>query len=57
MLYSIVTPLLLENIVLDEKFLQQHELTNVLDFAIQNPELVNCVRVLQHNMAPVIMIR
>lgn len=50
----IVTPFLFENMTLDEKFQERHQLTRIIEFATQCPALAACVRRLQLKMAPVI---
>ena len=52
----IATPFLFENMVLDEVFqVDKHIITKMLDFADQNPHLVQYVHRLQWRIAPMLM--
>ncbi|KAG7005753.1 hypothetical protein G7Y79_00018g045600 [Physcia stellaris] len=51
----VATPVLFENLVFDEKFLEPQQLSRITDFAAQNPGLARCVRRLQHRVAPILL--
>lgn len=51
----VATPVLFENLVFDEKFLEPQQLSRIADFAAQNPDLAKCVRMLQHRVAPILL--
>lgn len=51
----VATPVLFENLVFDEKFLEPQQLSRITDFAAQNPGLAKCVKRLQHRVAPILL--
>lgn len=51
----VATPVLFENLVFDEKFLEPQQLSRIIDFAAQNPDLAKWVRRLQHKVAPILL--
>ena len=50
----VATPIVFENLVFDEKFLEPQQLSRIIDFAAKNPDLAKCVRRLQHKVAPIL---